>query len=137
MDHKPVTENFAVCPQITPDDVETIRALGYVAIINNRPDDETPGQPTNAEIEAKAKAAGLAYYHLPIISGTLPIEAIEETRALINSVNGPAFAFCRTGTRSITLWALSQKGARPAEEIIASVAAAGYDLPYLVPFLGE
>lgn len=131
MDYKPVTEQFAVAPQISPDDIAEIKALGYVAVINNRPDGEVPSQPTNQEIKDAAQSAGLAYYHLPIVSGTLPPDAIAATHDLIASIDGPTFAFCRSGTRSITLWALSQSGLQPAQDIISAVADAGYDLPIL------
>jgi uncharacterized protein (TIGR01244 family) len=42
---------------------------------------------------------------------------------------GPALAFCRSGTRSTFLWALARaaRGAA-AEESVAAAAAAGYDL---------
>ncbi len=135
MHHKTVTEHFAVAPQISPEDVETIKSLGYTAIINNRPDDEVPGQPTNAMIESAAKSAGLAYYHLPITSGQIPAAAIDQTKQLIEEIDGPTFAFCRSGTRSITLWALSQKGQMPSENILNAVANAGYDLPFLTHYL--
>jgi len=40
---------------------------GFKSVINNRPDFEGgPDQPTNASIEAAAKAAGLRYAFLPV-----------------------------------------------------------------------
>jgi uncharacterized protein (TIGR01244 family) len=45
------------------------------------------------------------------------------------------FAFCRTGTRSINLWALSQAGSRDAGEMVRLAADAGYDLSGLKPTL--
>lgn len=135
MNYITVTPQFAVAPQIQPEDIETIKSLGYQAIINNRPDGEVPGQPTNAAIESAAIAAGLAYHHLPITSGNLPMEAIEQTKQLINEIEGPTFAFCRSGTRSITLWALSQKDQQPSDDILNAVQNAGYDLPFLAHYL--
>lgn len=135
MNYITVTPQFSVAPQIQPEDIETIKSLGYQAIINNRPDGEVPGQPTNAAIESAAIAAGLAYHHLPITSGNLPMEAIEQTKQLINEIEGPTFAFCRSGTRSITLWALSQKDQQPSDDILNAVQNAGYDLPFLAHYL--
>jgi uncharacterized protein (TIGR01244 family) len=43
---RPLNDRFAVAPQIAPEDVPAIAAAGYVAIVNNRPDDEEPGQPS-------------------------------------------------------------------------------------------
>jgi uncharacterized protein (TIGR01244 family) len=135
MDYKTVTPEFAVAPQIQPNDIETIKNLGYVAIINNRPDDETPDQPATGSLAKMASEAGLQYYDIPIRSGTLSAEAIDETRNTINSIDGPVFAFCRSGTRSITLWALAQIGQKDGQEILSAVASAGYDLPFLAQFI--
>jgi sulfide:quinone oxidoreductase len=41
---------------------------------------------------------------------------------------GPVLAYCRSGTRSATLWSLAQAGARPFDEILSATAAAGYDM---------
>lgn len=135
MNYKAVTEQFAVAPQIAIEDIETIKSLGYVAIINNRPDGETEDQPTSKDIQATAETSGLKYYHLPITSGTLPSDAIEQTKAALTEIGGPTFAYCRSGTRSITLWALSQIGQKDPSEIIHAVKQAGYDLPYLEQLL--
>lgn len=135
MDYRTVTENFAVAPQITLEDLNEIKRLGYVAVINNRPDNEQPGQPTSEQMQQAATAIGLSYFHLPIISGTLPSESVDETRATIAQIEGPIFAYCRSGTRSITLWALSQIGTIPGPEIQNAVNNAGYDLPFLQGFL--
>ena len=135
MDYKKVTDQFAVAPQITEEDVATIKALGYVAIINNRPDDEVPGQPKIQDIKDQALRQGLQFIDLPIVSGTLPMEAVEQTKASLAQIDGPVFAYCRTGTRSITLWALSQIGTLEGQGIKSCVKNAGYDLPFLDQYL--
>lgn len=137
MDIRVVNKEFAVAPQISTDDIPALKEMGYVAVINNRPDGEVEGQPLTADIKSKALEVGLDYYDLPILSGTLPAEAIAETKSLLDKIEGPAFAFCRSGTRSITLWALSQNGVRPAAEIISEVQQAGYDLPFLENILAD
>jgi len=135
MDYRTVTSDFAVAPQISPEHIKEIKALGYVAIINNRPDHEVEEQPTSDEIRIIVEEAGLDYYYLPIQSGTLPMEAVEQTKELIAKINGPAFAYCRSGTRSITLWAFSQIGKAEPKDIINSVEKAGYNLPFLQNYL--
>ena len=52
LDIRPIDSRFAVAPQIAPEDAAEIRAAGYVLVINNRPDDEAPGQPTGEAVEA-------------------------------------------------------------------------------------
>lgn len=41
---------------------------------------------------------------------------------------GPVLAYCRSGTRSATIWALSQSGLQTRDEILTAAARAGYDL---------
>ena len=53
-----IDETISVAGQITPDDVTAAAAQGFTFVINNRPDDEQPGQPGGAEIAAAAEAAG-------------------------------------------------------------------------------
>ena len=117
---------FVAVRQLIVGDIDEAAALGIRLIVNNRPDGEEPGQPSSAEIEAAARAAGLDYRHIPVAGGLAPdkIEAMAEALD-----QGPVLAFCRTGTRSTFLWALARasKGA-PAEESVAAAAAAGYDL---------
>ena len=46
--------------------------MGFKSVVNNRPDFEFESdQPTNADIEAAARAAGLEYRHLPVDGGWL------------------------------------------------------------------
>ena len=117
---------FVSVRQLTVGDVDEAAAQGIRLIVNNRPDGEEPGQPSSAEIEAAARAAGLDYRHIPIAGGFPP----EQVEAMAEALEqGPVLAFCRSGTRSTFLWALARaaRGA-PAEESVAAAAAAGYDL---------
>jgi uncharacterized protein (TIGR01244 family) len=134
---KPVTDSFAVAPQIAPEDVAAAVAAGFTRIVNNRPDGEQEGQPASAEIEAAARRAGLAYTHAPIASSPT-YEAVEAVGEAI-AEGGKTLAFCRSGTRSVTLWALAQAQAKalPVEEILARAAAAGYDLSGWRPTLSQ
>jgi uncharacterized protein (TIGR01244 family) len=120
--------------QITPPDMTEAAAAGAKMVINNRPDGEEVGQPGGAEIEAAAKAAGLAYRHIPVAGGfsQAQVEAMAEALE-----NGPVLAFCRSGTRSTFLWALARarRGA-PAAALVEAAAAAGYDLGPLRSYLG-
>ena len=128
-DIRKVTPEFSVAPQIGPEDVEAAKALGFVKLINNRPDGEVPGQPTSAEMEAVARAAGLGYVHIPFV-GRPTLEQAEAVVREAAAADGPVLAFCRSGTRSITAWSLGQAkaGRRPREELLKLGAAAGYDL---------
>jgi len=128
-DYRKVTDDFTVAPQIALSDLADAAARGFVLVINNRPDGEQPGQPTSAEVEAAANAAGLAYVHIPVIGGPGP-DQVEAVRAAIATAGGPVLAFCRSGTRSIVTWSIGQamSGERDRGELVSLGAAAGYDL---------
>jgi uncharacterized protein (TIGR01244 family) len=123
-----VTERFSVSPQITPDGAKEAAAAGVRLIINNRPDGEAPDQPRGGEIEAAARAAGAQYLHIPVVGRPTPEQARAQAEA-VESASGPVLAFCRSGTRSITAWALGEAEAgRDREELVRLAAGAGYDL---------
>lgn len=137
MDLKRINDHVSVSGQIQPEDVATLKALGFVAIVNNRPDGEAPDQPAGAAIEAAAGAAGLAYHAIPLGRDGVNPDLVARTRAVLEGSDGPVFCYCRSGTRSTTLWALSQAGDMPAEDIIAQAAEAGYDMSHLAGYLGQ
>jgi uncharacterized protein (TIGR01244 family) len=128
-DFRHVTDDLSVAPQISVADVAEAARQGFRTIINNRPDGEEPGQPRAAEIEAAARAAGLAYHHIPVVGSPTP-QQVEATRAVLQDAEEPVLAFCRSGTRSIVTWSVSQAlcGARSRSELVGLGRAAGYDL---------
>lgn len=126
-------ETITVAGQIQPADVTKAAAAGYRLIVNNRPEGEEPGQPTGAEIRAAAEAAGLAYVAIPVDHSGFREPQVAAMRAALESADGPALAFCRSGTRSTFLWALARAslGDSPAE-LAAKAAEQGYDISPLV-----
>ncbi|WDR04598.1 TIGR01244 family sulfur transferase [Devosia rhodophyticola] len=137
MELKRINDNVSVSGQIQPSDVASLKAAGFVAIVNNRPDGESPDQPSGAEIEAAAKAAGLDYVAIPLGREGVSPDMVEKTKAALEGSSGPVFCYCRSGTRSTTLWALSQAGVMDAKDIVAQAADAGYDMSHLAGHLGQ
>ena len=133
-DFRRVTDQLSVAPQIGIDDLAAAAAQGFKMVINNRPDGEDPTQPSSAEIEAAAKAAGLAYVHIPVRGGPTP-DQVEANHRAIETAEGPVLAFCRSGTRSIVTWSLGQFQAdeRSADELVELGSQAGYDLSGAFP----
>ena len=117
-------------PQITVEDVAEAKALGIGLIVNNRPEGESDDQTPGAEIEAAASCAGIAYVAIPVSHAgfSLPqVEALE--MALASAGDAPVLAYCRSGTRSTLLWALTQaKLGMAPDQIAARAAGAGYDI---------
>lgn len=128
MDIKTITNEFSVSPQITDKDIDQIKTAGFRAIICNRADGEAADQPRFEAIEKAAKKAGLAAIYLPVQPKTITDENVDEFGAALKNLPHPVLAYCRTGTRSATLWSLHEAQRRPLPEILAASKAAGYDM---------
>lgn len=123
-----LTEQVFVSPQIVAGDVAAIRAAGLRAIICNRPDGEGADQPGFRELELAADAAGLPIRYLPVSPGQASEREAELFARLVQELPKPVLAYCRTGMRSTTLWALSSAGQLPLEEILSRAGSCGFDL---------
>ena len=122
-------DSISVTGQIAPGDIAEAARQGFTFLINNRPDGEQPGQPTSAEMEAAARAAGLGYAAIPITHAGISEEQVVAMGDALASATGPVLAFCRSGTRSTFAWALARARAGDDGEILTAKAGdAGYDL---------
>jgi uncharacterized protein (TIGR01244 family) len=100
-----VAADVCVAPQLTPDAMAEAARRGFRSVVNNRPDFEHgPDQPTNADIEAAARAAGLEYRFLPVNGGYQSPQEIAAFAALLAELPRPILAFCRSGARSGRLY---------------------------------
>ena len=132
MDPKVITDQLSVSPQISVEDVKALAELGFKAIICNRPDGEGSDQPTYAEISRAAEAAGIAIRHIPIGTGSVTQDHIFAFGRALGEMPGPALAYCRTGTRSVTLWSLMQANRMNVADILSIARDAGYDMSGVV-----
>ncbi|MFN2167516.1 MAG: TIGR01244 family sulfur transferase, partial [Anaerolineae bacterium] len=137
MDIKKISPFLSVSPQITTADVGILATQGYRTIICNRPDGETNDQPTMASVQAAAERHGIRFHEQPVKSGQVTDDDVDRFAALLGDAEGPVLAFCRTGTRSITLWALSEARHLSADSILAAAQTQGYDLEGLRARLDE
>lgn len=122
-------DSISVAGQIAPEDIAEAARQGFTFVINNRPDDEQPGQPSSAEMEAAARAAGLGYAAIPITHAGFSEDQVTAMGQALGDAPGPVLAFCRSGTRSTLVWALARARAGDDPAVLAGkAAAAGYDL---------
>lgn len=128
MEIKTISNGFSVSPQIVADDVKEIAKRGFRSIVCNRPDGEGADQPTFEEISNAAKEAGLEVRYQPIVSGKVSDDDARDFGRLFDELPKPVFAYCRTGTRSTTLWSLSQAATLNTSEILRATKEAGYDM---------
>ncbi|QFS87061.1 MULTISPECIES: TIGR01244 family sulfur transferase [unclassified Marinobacter] len=137
MDIRKIDETLSVAPQISVQDVAEIARLGFRTLVANRPDREEPGQPAMADIEAAAREHGLEWVFLPVESGNITDQDVDQFTPMIRNADKPVLAFCRSGTRCTVLWALSAARETQPEEILSKAHRAGYDITGLIPRLAQ
>jgi sulfide:quinone oxidoreductase len=135
--NKPLAAGISVSPQLSPSDIVAAKNAGIRTIINSRPDEEEPAQPKSAELEREAKAAGLEYRHIPVVPGQLTDKDVDAFCDAMSGCDKPVLAFCKSGMRATSLWALSQAGKMPTQEIIGQAADCGYDVTPLKSRIDE
>ena len=133
MDIRKIDNELSVSPQIAAADLPALAQAGFRAVICNRPDGEAADQPNFNEIERAARESGVEVRYLPAESGKVSDEQAREFGVLMGELPRPVLAFCRTGMRSTTMWALWQSAqGRPVPQILERAAGAGFDLKGVV-----
>jgi len=125
-----INDRLMVSPQIEIEDVATAKSLGVGLIVNNRPEGESADQTPGDAIAAAAAQAGIAYVAIPVSHAGFSLNQVEALDAALKQAgDSPVLAYCRSGTRSTLLWALTMAhtGMAPAQ-IAKSAADAGYDV---------
>ena len=131
---KKVSDNYYVSSQISEEDLLSFKNEGFSLIVCNRPNGEEDDQTDFELIHERCKSMGLTFINLPMILDDLQSELIFETKKILDK-NKKTLAYCRTGTRSIILWACANVLKEKVDETIKMVSRAGYDLDHLRPML--
>jgi len=106
MEYREISDDYSVSGQIQPGDIAAIKEAGFKSVICNRPDNEQPGQPSAESVQTAAEAAGLAFRFIPVISGQITFENVQDQAAALDELEGPVFAYCRSGARCTNLYGL-------------------------------
>jgi len=128
MDITKVSDTFAVAPQILATDMPMLKAQGMTTIINNRPDGEEGHPSNNAQLQAAAEALGMVYHFIPVVGMNFPQQAVSEMSAVFEKSPGKVLAFCRTGNRSINIWARANQFANTGVDVGTLVAGTSFKL---------
>ncbi len=129
-------DNILVAPQIDPADLAEAKLQGVTLVINNRPDGEAADQPSGAEIGVAASELGLGYVAIPVTHAGFSLPQVEAMAEALAKTDGQVLAFCRSGTRSTLLWALTQaRAGADLEGVAAKARAAGYDVAPIRPIM--
>lgn len=124
-----VAPGLTVSAQLRPEDFPLLASRGAAMVINNRPDGEEPGQLTAAQGAELASRNGMECRHLPVVLSEIAETDIRAFGSAMAAATGPVHAHCRSGVRSVTLWALGQVTAErlTPEQAQRAVSGAGYD----------
>ena len=126
-----LTPDFWVSEQITLDDVDAAAAEGVTRIINNRPEGESADQTPGDAIAAAAAKHGMDYVAIPVTQAGFSQPQITAMLDAIGDADAPGktLAYCRSGTRSTFLWALTRaRMGDDVDNIVAKAAQNGYDV---------
>lgn len=135
LDLRRLTADYGVAPQIDPADLPSLKAAGYVMVINNRPDAEVGPDLHSAAMAQAAAAAGLAYVVNPVTPGSFTADLVARQRAAMDAAGGPVFAYCASGNRSTVVWELVNAGKMPVDDMLAIAAAHGYSHDQFRPLI--
>ena len=103
MDIREINNEYSVSPQISLDDVDQLKALGFKSIVCHRPDDEDPGQTDYALIESRARELGLETAHIPVV-GQPTADAVAAMVDALDELPKPMLGYCRSGNRSTIIY---------------------------------
>lgn len=126
MNLRRLASDFYVADQITAADLPALADLGIRVLVNHRPAGEAADQPTGAELQAAAQAAGLSYREAPIATQDITEAELATARSVLEAVDGPVCAFCRSGARAAICWAQLQLGETCTQSIVDAVIGAGF-----------
>lgn len=96
-----------IAGQIDPLDLPGLKARGFHAVVDLRPDGEEAGQPNASVIEAAARSNGLAFDYVPVAGGATA-DQVAALAASLSAMQGPVVLYCRSGRRAARTWALSE-----------------------------
>lgn len=129
MTYRPLSETYAVAPQLMPTDIPEIAAAGFTTVICNRPDMENPPELSAEVMRIAVEAAGLRFCDNPVIGGALSMDDVtDQADAIAGDPQGKVLAYCASGTRSAIVWALAMAGKMPTDDILEATQRAGYAL---------
>ncbi|MEM8956434.1 MAG: TIGR01244 family sulfur transferase [Pseudomonadota bacterium] len=129
MDIKRLSTDYAVSPQIGPEDVAAVKEAGFSAVICNRPDPEIPPNLHAEVLRDVVEKAGMAFIENPVVGGMLSFDNLSAQATAMATADGPVLAYCASGNRSAIVWSLikAQSGEMTPDEILGVTRQAGYD----------
>ena len=119
--------------QISAANLNDLVRLNVKTVIVARPEGETADQPAISDLRDAAEALGITVHQIPVVPGNISDADVCAFSAIASEAGHPIFAYCRSGMRATSLWALNavERGQSP-NEMLRMAKAAGFDLTHLV-----
>lgn len=124
-----ISEKLSVSLQPSIEDIQALRDRGFRTLINNRPDHEDPAQPGSEAEQQVAKHCELSYAFVPVTAETITEADVRAFQRAIDRSEGPVFAHCKTGTRSLSLYLIGEvlDGRMSADEVVEFGRSRGFN----------
>ena len=97
-----------VCGQLFEQDLKLVAKQGVRSIMNNRPDNESMGQPLSADLAKVAEELGIAFVHFPVDPRSITRQDVEAFSKACDELERPLIIFCRSGARSTKIWEMAE-----------------------------
>lgn len=97
-----------VCGQLFESDLQLVARQGVRSIVNNRPDNESGGQPASADLAKVAEELGMTFVHLPVEPGSISKEAAQAFATVCDELARPLLLFSRSGARATRIWEMAE-----------------------------
>jgi len=105
----PLADEVYSTGQLFEKDLELLAKQGVRSIVNNRFDDEVPGQPASADLARAADEYGITYVHFPVEPKAITAEDVAAFAKVCDDLKRPLLVFSRSGARSTKLWEMAEK----------------------------
>ena len=98
-----------VCGQLFATDLQLIAKQGVRSIMNNRPDNETAGQPLSVDLDGVAQELGITFVHFPVEPGPISKPDAEAFAKACDELERPLLIFSHRGFRSTRIWEMAEQ----------------------------
>ena len=95
-----INEQVSVGGQPSEEQLQELVQDGFRSVVNFRTEGEEDQPLSPAEEGSVVERLGLIYVHIPVISGAIEPDAVDQFRAKLPELPKPIFAHCKGGTRA-------------------------------------
>ena len=97
-----------VSGQLFESDLRLVAKQGVRSIMSNRPDSESVGQPSSADLARVAEELGMTFVHLPVDPGSITRQDVEAFAKACDNLERPLLIFSRSGASSTKIWEMAE-----------------------------